>query len=771
MLLPITIAVLLLAVPWSLLANQLPKPVRGLWLMLPAVIAFGLLVGPLAGELLAGNAPSFRMDWVPALGLDFSLQLNGVGLLLALLVTGIGALIMLYASGYMHGYPLASRLYAYLYAFMLAMVGLALSDHLLLFFVFWELTSITSYLLIGFNHADPLARRNALQALLVTGLGGMALLAGFILMANAAGTWHLSELLTTGDVIREHAHYPAIFSLVILGAFTKSAQFPFHFWLPNAMAAPTPVSAYLHSATMVKAGVFLLALMLPILGGTQMWELTLSIAGGFTLLLGGYFGLQQHDLKKMLAGTTLAVLGLLTCLLGLGTEKAALAALLFLLGHALYKATLFMVAGSIDHETGTRDARILGGLRVLMPWTAGAALLAAISKMGLPPLFGFIGKEYTYKASTYGEWGWLVTTVLIAGNAMLLALALKAGVLPFWRKADLHALPKHPHEAPWSMRIGPIILAGLSIILGLAPFLLNPIMASAMSVMAPDAASAEVKLWTGVNVALLLSVLTVVAGFIVLRYHMKALAITSKLKVPSADKVYDLALRGMVGLANWQTKFLQSGYLRNYLLTIIGSTVGLIGFKLWRFESYSLGDGVDAFSWPAFVVAIIMLIAIALAITAQKRLTALIALGVIGYGVALIFAVYSAPDLAITQILVETLTVALFAWVVYKLPNMKKLSQTRTVLFDAIVSIAAGALVTLLILKSKALQLAPNISEKLAEWSYPEAHGANVVNVILVDFRALDTFGEIIVLAIAAIGVWALLRKNTKTSPKTKAKS
>jgi len=770
MLLPTILVVLLIAAPWSLLADRLPKSLRGLWLMLPAAVAFGLLIGPLASELLSGNAPSYSVDWVPALGLDFSLQLNGVGLLLALLVTGIGALIMLYASGYMHGYPLASRLYAYLYAFMLAMVGLALSDHLLLFFVFWELTSITSYLLIGFNHADPQARRNALQALLVTGLGGMALLAGFILMANAADAWHLSELLASGDLIREHAQYPAIFTLVILGAFTKSAQFPFHFWLPNAMAAPTPVSAYLHSATMVKAGVFLLALMLPILGGTQLWELTLSITGGFTLLLGGYFGLQQHDLKKMLAGTTLAVLGLLTCLLGLGTEKAALAALLFLLGHALYKATLFMVAGSIDHETGTRDARILGGLRALMPWTAGAALLAAISKMGLPPLFGFIGKEYTYKASTYSEWGWLVTAVLIAGNAMLLALALKAGVLPFWRKADLHALPKHPHEAPWSMRTGPIILAGLSIVLGLAPFLLNPLMASAMSVMAPSAVSTEVKLWTGFNIALLLSVVTVVAGFAVLHFHAKALVATASLKAPSADKIYDLALKSMVGLANWQTRVLQSGYLKNYLLIIIGSTVALIGFKLWRSESFSLGDGIDAFSWPAFVITIIMLLAIGLAITAQKRLTALIALGVIGYGVALIFAVYSAPDLAITQILVETLTVALFAWVVYKLPGMKKLSRTRTIIIDAAISIAAGVLVTLLILKSKALQLAPSISEKLAEWSYSEAHGANVVNVILVDFRALDTFGEIVVLAIAAIGVWALLRKNTKTEHETEAK-
>lgn len=763
MLLPFILAILLVGAPWALVTGRLPKACRGIWLMLPAAISFGLLAGPLANELFSGGSPQFSVDWVPLLGLDFSLQLNGVGLLLALLVTGIGALIMLYASGYMGEDEQAGRLYAYLYAFMLAMVGLALSNHLLLFFIFWELTSIASYLLIGYNHADAQARRNALQALLVTALGGLALLAGFILMAQVAGSWHLTELWNSGSAIRGHALYPGIFGLIIFGAFTKSAQFPFHFWLPNAMAAPTPVSAYLHSATMVKAGVFLLALMLPILGGTTVWTLVLGIAGGITLLLGGVFGLRQYDLKKMLAGTTLAVLGLLTLLLGIGTEKAVLAALLFMLGHALYKATLFMIAGSIDHETGTRDARILAGLRSLMPWTAGAALLAAISKMGLPPMFGFIGKEYTYKASIYGEFGWLVTSVLIVGNAMLLALSFKVGVLPFWRKGNMTALPKHPHEAPWSMLVGPVVLVAISLLLGCVPFLLDPLMASAMLVMSPGSMAPEVKLWTGFNLALLLSVITVAGGFAVLKSYEKVLAAMSRINLPSADAVYDQLLRGIIALANWQTRLLQSGYLRNYLIIILGSSTALIGLKLWHFEGYATVDDVSRFSWPALVVSVIMFFAIGLAITAQKRLTAIIALGVIGYGVALIFAVYSAPDLAITQILVETLTVALFAWVVYKLPELRKFSNSRTLVFDAIVSLSCGVLVTLLILKTKALQLAPSISEQLAKLSYPEAHGANVVNVILVDFRALDTFGEIAVLAIAAIGVWTLLKKPSQT--------
>jgi len=764
MLLATTLLILTAATPLALLAERLPSRIRGIVLMAPAAVVFFLFAGPLASGVIAGAPPAFTASWVPQLNLDFALRLNGVGLLLAILVTGIGALILLYASGYMHGHPMANRLYAYLYAFMLSMVGIGVSDHLILLFVFWELTSITSYLLIGFNNEDAVSRRNALQALLVTGLGGMALLAGFILMANASGTWLLSELYAADFDLREHALYPGILTLVILGAFTKSAQFPFHFWLPNAMAAPTPVSAYLHSATMVKAGVFLLAMMLPLLGGTPGWTWALTLAGGVTLLVGCFFGLQQHDLKKLLAGTTLAVLGLLTLLLGLGTAYAALAAMIFLTAHALYKATLFMVAGAIDHETGTRDARILGGLRRAMPWSAAAAGGAAISMMGLPPLFGFIGKEYVYKASLYEDAAWISTTVLIAGNAMMLALAFKAGVTPFWRREAKADLPKHPHEAPWSMVAGPLLLAAGGLIFGLAPFLIQPLIGSAVETMAPAAEPAKVKLWSGFNLPLLLSLVTFAAGFGVLAVNRGFGALLNRLKMPSADQVYDDILQQIVLFSHWQTRLLQSGYLHNYLTIIIASTAGLIVFKLFRFGGFELGTQTNIYSWPAVLVIVMMFIATGLAVLAKTRLTALISLGAVGFGVAFIFAVYSAPDLAITQILVETLTVTLFAWVVYKLPNFRRFSARRTVFFDAAFSAVVGGLVTLLVLKSTAVQLAPSISEQLAEWSYPEAHGANVVNVILVDFRALDTFGEIAVLAIAAVGAWALLTK-VKSNP------
>ncbi len=366
-LLPLILFILVAAIPVALYVPRLPKKLRGCILALPAALAFALLAGPVAQQVLEAGSLRFSAAWIPQLQIDFALNLNGMGLLLALLVTGIGSCIMLYASGYMGDHPQANRLFAFLYAFMLAMAGLAMADHLIVFFIFWELTSVTSYLLIGFNHQDADSRRSALQALLITGMGGVALLAGSILLANAGGSWYLSELVAQQATILAHANYPGILGLILLAAFTKSAQFPFHFWLPNAMAAPTPVSAYLHSATMVKAGIFLLLTMLPIIGGSRAWFITLTLAGGTTLLLGGLFGLKQDDLKKILAGSTLAVLGLLTLLIGIGSDKAVLAALLLLVGHALYKAALFMTEGAIDHETGTRDASILSGLRKLMP--------------------------------------------------------------------------------------------------------------------------------------------------------------------------------------------------------------------------------------------------------------------------------------------------------------------------------------------------------------------------------------------------------------------
>ena len=751
---------LLLGAALGPLSARLPEKAWPWTVPVPAGMAF-LLLG-------TGNLSGVTLPWIPSLGIEIVLRSGGISLLMALLVTGIGTLILLYATEYMRGHPQAARLFTLLYAFMLAMTGLILSDHLLVLFVFWELTSVTSYLLIGFNHADPTARRNALQSLLVTGLGGLALLGGLILMREAGGSWLISDMVSGGIHLGTHPLYGPMLVLVLIGALTKSAQFPFHFWLPNAMSAPTPVSAYLHSATMVKAGVFLLAILHPILGGTTAWTLSLTLTGATTLLVGGIFGLRETDLKRILASTTLAVLGLLVLLIGLGTQQAMLAMVLFLTAHALYKATLFMVAGAVDHATGTRDVRQLGGLARAMPFLTALAALAALSKMGLPPFVGFIGKEYVYKASLYLDHPILVSGILLAGNALLVALALKVAILPFWG-ARPATVPGHPHDPGPAMLAGPAILAALGCLVGVMPGVLEPLASSALRDLLGRDVPAVINLWEGFNLPLLLSVLTVACGLLFFWFHKHLRATISSIPAPSAAAAYEALLAGILRMAEWQTRLLQSGYLRRYLAIILTATTLLIANKLWRYGGIELPSGTRFPDPGVLVVGILILAGILLAIITERRLAALLGLGLVGFGIAYLFAWFSAPDLAVTQILVETLTVALFAWVIHKLPAFRDFSNRRTKLLDAAVAGLAGILVTLLVLKSKALEISPSISETLSAWSGPEAHGSNVVNVILVDFRALDTWGEITVLAIAALGVWALLGSLTRSGKEPKA--
>ena len=372
---------------------------------------------------------------MPALGVNLSFTVDGLSLLFALLISGVGALVLVYAGGYLAGSPQLGRLYAFLLFFMASMLGLVLADNLLLLFVFWELTSLSSYLLIGFDHERAEARAAALQALLVTGGGSLALLAGFLLLGQVGGSLELSALLSRPGAVTAHLLYVPILLLVLAGAFTKSAQFPFHFWLPAAMAAPTPVSAYLHSATMVKAGVYLLARLSPVLGGTDFWVWLVTVTGSATMLVGAYLALRQSDLKLILAYSTVSALGVMTSLLGLGGALAVRAALAFLLGHALYKGALFLVAGALDHQTGTRDVDRLAGLARAMPITALAAGLAALSMAGIPPLFGFIAKELSYEATLHAPASAWVTAAAVLANALLVAAAGLAGLKPFLGKA------------------------------------------------------------------------------------------------------------------------------------------------------------------------------------------------------------------------------------------------------------------------------------------------------------------------------------------------
>ena len=728
---------------------------RGGWLLSLAPFSVCALFLFQAGLIAEGEVLTYHVDWFSSLGCAFSLRLDGLALLMATLVTGIGGLIVLYASGYMQKDPRLGRFFLYLLSFMGAMLGLVLSDNLIVLFVFWELTSITSYLLIGFNHEEKISRWKALMALLLIGL--------------VSGSYEISEINNLGDVLTSSPWYVAIVILVLGGAFTKSAQVPFHFWLPNAMAAPTPVSAYLHSATMVKAGVFLLARLNPSLGSMPLWENTLAIFGSATLLLAVVLGLFQKDLKAILAYTTLGVLGLLVMLLGIGTEYAIKAMVGFLLGHALYKAALFMVAGAVDHETGTRDVTLLRGLRGLMPITALAGGLAALSMSGLPPFFGFIGKELIYKAGVkLGGLELFFLGAAFVGNFLMMALALKAGIGPFFGKPNLAALPKKPHEAPFTMWIGPLSLGIIGLVLGLLPFIVSgSFIAPAMaSIQGGPIQEIELKLWHGLNLPLLLSVFTVAGGVGLFLIRSKFWAVADQVRGAirpwGAEAMYERIFNGTMWFSKAQTRWIQTGRLHDYVFVIVLVTVG---FLTWAFTNYGgLQFEIDWSEFDPVIIGLVlvMIVATIVAVTATAYMTVLVSLGVVGFGIALIFVYFGAPDLAITQLLVETLTVVLFMFVISRLPPLKNISSRAVRLRDAILAGTFGCLMMLLVLKAVTIQFDNPISENLAAMSYPEANGRNVVNVILVDFRAMDTLGEIVVVAVAALGIAALVTSGMK---------
>jgi len=735
-------------------------------LALAPFVACALLAGQ--GALVGGGEALFyHVDWFSSLGASFALRLDGLASLMALLVTGIGGFIVVYAGGYMHGHPQLGRFFLYLLAFMGSMLGLVLSDNMILMFVFWEGTSITSYLLIGFNHEEKSSRRKALQALLVTGLGAMAMLAGFILIAAVTGSYRFSEINGMGDLLHASPWYTAIVLLVLGGCFTKSAQVPFHFWLPNAMAGPTPVSAYLHSATMVKAGIFLMARLNPALGGSGLWEYMLAVSGSLTLLLAMFLGLFQKDAKSILAYTTLGVLGVLTLLLGIGSTYAIKAMVVFLIGHALYKATLFMVIGSVDHETGTRDVTLLRGLRKLMPITALAGGLAALSMSGLPPFFGFIGKELIYKAGVKLSGLELVfLAVALVGNLVMMGLALKAGIGPFFGKPNHDALPKKPHEAPFDMWIGPVVLSVAGLLIGILPFWVTEFMVSPAlaAIQGSEIEHLDLALWNLVkpNLPLLLSGITVLGGFFVFLYRTRFWAVAdrvlSAIRPYGAEAMYERIFNATIWFSKVQTRFLQTGRLHDYVFFIVLTTVGFLFWALYSFGGLHFNIDRGAYDLLMVCLVCIMIVATVMAVTGRSYITVLVSLGVVGFGVALIFAYFGAPDLAITQLLVETLTVVLFMFVVLRLPPLKTISGRLTRVRDAVLASAFGALITVLLLKAVNIQFDHAISEKLAMMSYPEAKGKNVVNVILVDFRALDTMGEIVVIAVAALGIAALVK-------------
>lgn len=708
-----------------------------------------------------GEVVTATLAWVPALGIDVAFRLDGLSLLFALLISGIGALIVLYAGAYLSDHHHLGRFYAYLLIFMMAMLGLVLADDLIAMFVFWELTSVASFLLISFQHEKAVSRRAALQALLITGGGGLALLAGLVLLGIAGEGWRFSEIDI--DAVEASALYFGIMVLVLIGCFTKSAQVPFHLWLPNAMNAPTPVSAYLHSATMVKAGVYLLARLNPVMGGEQGWSDILIAFGATTAVVGAVLAIRQTDLKRLLAYTTVTVLGQLTMLIGTNTTYGLQAFVLYLLAHSLYKGALFMAVGAVDHSTGTRELSRLGGLLKIMPLTGAAVGLAAFSNAGLPPFFGFIAKEFAYAGLIQmGITGWIVTIAMIVTNALLLAAAGLVFIRTFLGPQGHY--PREPHEVSVPMWLGPMLLAVAGFLLGAwhhwpETWLVN---AAVQSVARGDV-DVKLYLWGGITPALITSLITVALGVFFYRFRHQVRLQIARWRVfwgVSGDLIWDRFLKRVFEFAALTASAFQHGSLRLHLtlLSLVLSSVVFISLAIGGPALFTGGD-YAALNTPAVIGSILALAGASAAAVMRGRLALVAALGASGLGLALFFLAANAPDVATTQLMVETLTVVFLAFVLRSMPAIPRVADEGAISRAAhiLISVLFGLAVAGALLVVANVPLAGNIADWYVQNSYPGGKGGNVVNVILVDFRAFDTLGEIVVVALAGLAAASLL--------------
>jgi len=756
-----------------------------LWVALIPLAAFGLLTWGLVQHPLPWH---WERPWVPGLGVDLAFRVDAFSAQMLALITGIGTLVFVYASGYLTHEPKAGRLLGVLLLFMLAMIGAVSADNLILLFLFWELTSLTSFLLVGFKHEDTQARASARQALLITMGGGLGLLGGLILLAQMSGAWTLSGVIAAGPRLADDPRLPLALGLVLLGAFTKSAQFPFHFWLPNAMSAPTPVSAYLHSATMVKLGIYLMARLDPAFNNLLFWEIALIATGTLTAVWAAVLALRERDLKRILARTTVAALGTLTLLIGLPSPGAGLALVAFLFAHALYKAPLFMVAGNIDHATGTRSIDHLMGLRRAMPWTAAIAILAGLSMAGLPLSFGFVAKDAISLAKADTDLFLLVGYASVLVNALVVAVAGVAAIRVFWGPPE--APRGQVHEVPWTMILPPLTIVLLGIEFEFLPALADPLLLGAARTVSPALGGGPLDLEASFEVGKLVSAtgITLAMGLVFFlawdRLH-RALHRFHWLDGYGPAALYDHLLHGLTRVAAWQTRRLQPGILSASLrLTLMGllllgaltwlttaaipSLTGNGNPLSWDLDLLSRNWASPAWDWapPAWdwapqgwawlLAAILILVGAAAAVLLRDRLALLMASGLVGYGSAVLFLFAGAPDLAFTQFAVETVLVVIAASMLPRFAPPGRHSP-RLAPLSLVLAVAAG-LGTFLLLA----QLSPlPVSTPLADWfsaaSLPQARGHNVVNVIIVDFRALDTLGEITVVAFSLLAAQPLL--------------
>ncbi len=774
---------LLIALPFagSILAALLPANARNMEAWLSGIImlsSFAIVAG-LYAPVSAGNILRYGIEWLPASGLDFTLRMDGFAWMFSMLITGIGFLVVLYARYYMSPQDPVPRFFSFLLAFAGAMQGMVIAGNLILLAIFWELTSIFSFLLIGYWHHNAAAREGARMSLIITGTGGLCLLAGLILVGHIVGSYDLDRVLAAGDTIREHELYVPMLVLILLGALTKSAQFPFHFWLPNAMSAPTPVSAYLHSATMVKAGVFLLTRLWPVLSGTDEWFFILGLAGMSTLLLGACFAIFQQDLKGLLAYSTISHLGLITTLLSLGSPLAAVAAIFHMMNHATFKASLFMAAGIIDHEAGTRDMRKLSGLFSYMPVTATLAMVASAAMAGVPLLNGFLSKEMFFAETLEQHSGSVLDGALpyVATIAGAFAVTYSVRFIhTVFFGPEPQALPRTPHEPPHWMRLPIEFLVLACLIVGMIPGMtIGPYLHTAVtSVLGERTPQYSLAIWHGVNTPLIMSTIALISG--VLLYlilgnylarcedgppgirHLKGQHIFDKMLVTLSWR-WARRLEEFFG-----THRLQPQLFLIVLVALIAGSWPFLG-KQTDFSQLSL-TGTD----PVFAILWAIGIACSLGAAYQAkyhRLVALILMGGAGLVTCMTFVWFSAPDLAVTQLLVEIVTTVLILLGLRWLPKrVEQIDVASTPaararrLRDLVLAIGCGGGMALIACKvMMEAPLSNSIARFFLERAYSEGGGNNVVNVILVDFRGFDTFGEITVLGIVALTVYALLRR------------
>jgi multicomponent K+:H+ antiporter subunit A len=776
------IVLLLLPFIGSCLAALLPHNARNTESLLAGLIALAgtVQVALLYPQIAHGGVIREEFMWLPSLGVNFVLRMDGFAWLFSMLVLGIGTLVSLYARYYMSPDDPVPRFFAFFLAFMGAMLGLVISGNLIQIVFFWELTSLFSFLLIGYWHHRADARRGAYMALMVTGAGGLCLLAGVMLLGHIVGSYDLDQVLAAGDQIRAHSLYPVMLVLVLVGALSKSAQFPFHFWLPHAMAAPTPVSAYLHSATMVKAGVFLLARLWPSLSGSDEWFWIVGGAGAVTLLLGAYCAMFQNDLKGLLAYSTISHLGLITLLLGLNSPLAAVAAVFHILNHATFKASLFMAAGIIDHESGTRDIRKLSGLVRLIPFTATLAMVASASMAGVPLLNGFLSKEMFFAETVFisaTAWVEIALPVIatIAGTFSV-AYALRFTVDVFFGPPATD-LPHTPHEPPRWMRAPVELLVFTCLLVGIFPAQVvgSILAAAALPVVGGVLPEYSLAIWHGWNAPMIMSLVAMSGGvvlYLLLRKQLKR----GRFKYPPIISYFNgkrgferclvVMMRGVRRIEKRiSTKRLQTQLFLLVLVAVIGGIIPMLNSGL------SWGDRPKIPGSIVFVTLWLLAIACALGAAWQAkyhRLAALTMVSVCGMMTCITFVWFSAPDLALTQLVVEVVTTVLILlglrWLprrieeVSPLPNTLRKARIRR-LRDFLLSTVVGGGMALLSYAMLTRQTPNDISSFYLSRALPEGGGSNVVNVMLVDFRGFDTLGEITVLGAVALTVYALLRR------------